>query len=69
MHTVLYALLSGRTASLAKFIRKRSAFFCCDCDVKEMIAYVFFFFNATATTEIYTLSLPDALPISSYFFA
>src|SRR5476649_2695841 len=24
---------------------------------------VFFFFNATATTEIYTLSLPDALPI------
>src|SRR5215467_8952595 len=25
--------------------------------------YVFFFFNATATTEIYTLSLHDALPI------
>src|SRR5947199_9470688 len=25
----------------------------------------FFFFNATATTEIYTLSLHDALPISS----
>src|ERR1041385_9296591 len=25
----------------------------------------FFFFNDTATTEIYTLSLPDALPISS----
>src|SRR5438309_5063743 len=25
---------------------------------------VFFFFNATATTEIYTLSLHDALPIS-----
>src|SRR6516165_12710878 len=24
---------------------------------------VFFFFNDTATTEIYTLSLPDALPI------
>src|SRR5262245_62866069 len=24
----------------------------------------FFFFNATATTEIYTLSLHDALPIS-----
>ena len=23
----------------------------------------FFFFNDTATTEIYTLSLPDALPI------
>src|ERR1041385_9443204 len=25
----------------------------------------FFFFNDTATTEIYTLSLPDPLPISS----
>src|SRR5438094_9872275 len=25
--------------------------------------YSFFFFNATATTEIYTLSLHDALPI------
>src|SRR6266496_4291032 len=30
-------------------------FFCCVC--------VFFFFNDTATTEIYTLSLHDALPI------
>src|SRR2546428_13307919 len=28
------------------------------------IYYVFFFFNDTATTEIYTLSLHDALPIS-----
>src|SRR2546427_9432096 len=28
----------------------------------------FFFFNDTATTEIYTLSLHDALPISSPFF-
>src|SRR5256884_3385504 len=27
-------------------------------------AYSFFFFNDTATTEIYTLSLHDALPIS-----
>src|SRR2546430_3855930 len=27
----------------------------------------FFFFNDTATTEIYTLSLHDALPISSTF--
>src|SRR5438309_4542614 len=27
----------------------------------------FFFFNATATTEIYTLSLHDALPISNQF--
>src|SRR5439155_21231157 len=29
--------------------------------------FIFFFFNHTATTEIYTLSLHDALPI--YFFA
>src|SRR3712207_9144339 len=28
-------------------------------------AFLFFFFNDTATTEIYTLSLHDALPISS----
>src|SRR2546426_11115548 len=27
-------------------------------------AFLFFFFNDTATTEIYTLSLHDALPIS-----
>src|ERR1022692_4308676 len=27
------------------------------------VRYVFFFFNDTATTEIYTLSLHDALPI------
>src|SRR2546422_3080263 len=29
------------------------------------IFFIFFFFNDTATTEIYTLSLHDALPISS----
>src|SRR5688572_32693442 len=28
--------------------------------------YFFFFFNDTATTEIYTLSLHDALPISRH---
>src|ERR1022692_4589872 len=28
----------------------------------------FFFFNDTATTEIYTLSLHDALPIWNHFF-
>src|SRR2546429_807423 len=33
------------------------------CDV------FFFFFNDTATTEIYTLSLHDALPISDYLLA
>src|SRR2546425_12013732 len=29
-----------------------------------LFVYFFFFFNDTATTEIYTLSLHDALPIS-----
>src|SRR5690242_21411605 len=33
--------------------------------INTIDAAVFFFFNATATTEIYTLSLHDALPISS----
>src|SRR5260221_5353814 len=31
--------------------------------IKHMIHIRFFFFNDTATTEIYTLSLHDALPI------
>src|SRR6266581_6571295 len=30
-----------------------------------MLLFVYFFFNDTATTEIYTLSLHDALPISA----
>src|SRR6202021_2527149 len=30
----------------------------------DLFACFFFFFNDTATTEIYTLSLHDALPIS-----
>ena len=33
-----------------------------------MLLFLFFFFNDTATTEIYTLSLPDALPISNEIF-
>src|SRR2546422_8143898 len=31
-----------------------------------LLHFLFFFFNDTATTEIYTLSLHDALPISYY---
>src|SRR3984885_16324137 len=33
-------------------------------EVEPDAFYLFFFFNDTATTEIYTLSLHDALPIS-----
>src|SRR6266498_5917358 len=32
-----------------------------------MVVIFFFFFNDTATTEIYTLSLHDALPIFMFF--
>src|SRR2546427_6315946 len=33
--------------------------------LSPLFYFCFFFFNDTATTEIYTLSLHDALPISS----
>src|SRR5256885_17086522 len=33
--------------------------------IRNNLSYIFFFFNDTATTEIYTLSLHDALPISA----
>src|SRR5436190_15738655 len=33
-----------------------------------LLCFLLFFFNDTATTEIYTLSLHDALPISLSFF-
>src|SRR2546429_3766086 len=32
--------------------------------MRRYLTFFFFFFNDTATTEIYTLSLHDALPIS-----
>src|SRR6266566_10077201 len=32
--------------------------------LSRLFLFTFFFFNDTATTEIYTLSLHDALPIS-----
>src|SRR6266571_1980512 len=34
-----------------------------DVVIKNLGPHLFFFFNDTATTEIYTLSLHDALPI------
>src|SRR2546422_11372064 len=36
-----------------------------DCDERTHYIYFVFFFNDTAPTEIYTLSLHDALPISA----
>src|SRR6202041_646436 len=38
----------------------------CTCGLRngsDRLVFLFFFFNDTATTEIYPLSLPDALPI------
>src|SRR3989441_12922929 len=35
----------------------------------NLMIFSFFFFNDTATTEIYTLSLHDALPISGHIEA
>src|SRR5438874_10301064 len=40
----------------------RSVWMCC---FAYIFLSLFFFFNATAPTEIYTLSLHDALPIST----
>src|SRR2546425_2296998 len=40
-----------------------SCVFFCITSIAQVSALVFFFFNDTATTEIYTLSLHDALPI------
>src|SRR5216683_956283 len=56
----VHAPIHGRAAS--------AALLCCchrDHDRVGRSRFVFFFFNDTATTEIYTLSLHDALPISS----
>src|SRR2546430_5295091 len=38
----------------------------CIADPASLLPFYFFFFNDTATTEIYTLSLHDALPISHW---
>src|SRR2546429_9651162 len=40
-----------------------SCYYCVDF-LYTHVFFLFFFFNDTATTEIYTLSLHDALPIS-----
>src|SRR2546430_9398538 len=35
--------------------------------IRTTLCFIFFFFNDTATTEIYTLSLHDALPIFGWW--
>src|ERR1039457_7236227 len=48
---------AGRAVSAARYAIYESI-------VASILRSFFFFFNDTATTEIYTLSLHDALPIS-----
>src|SRR3712207_9089523 len=38
------------------------------CCKLRLFILIFFFFNDTATTEIYTLSLHDALPIYGFYY-
>ena len=40
---------------------------CCMLADRYVVCCIVFFFNDTATTEIYTLSLHDALPIFDHF--
>src|SRR5215831_9624126 len=51
--------------TLVKFDANANPYGCCACldFLSKYRSFVFFFFNDTATTEIYTLSLHDALPI------
>src|SRR2546422_11437226 len=44
-------------------------FFYCKLPTTRLCRFFFFFFNDTATTEIYTLSLHDALPIFPLVFS
>src|SRR2546421_11596040 len=48
-------------------LRPLFASVCVLLKVRHPLFVFFFFFNDTATTEIYTLSLHDALPISHRF--
>src|ERR1051326_7185048 len=45
-------------------LKRRSEEHTSELQSHSFISYAVFFFNDTATTEIYTLSLHDALPIS-----
>src|SRR5207248_10524800 len=48
----------------SRFLSSSFSFCLFFCFVIRVSFFFLFFFNATATTEIYTLSLHDALPIS-----
>src|ERR1043166_6883094 len=56
-----------RRTRLLKRLRQRSEEHTSELQSRFGISYAVFFFNDTATTEIYSLSLHDALPISGEF--
>src|SRR2546422_6760756 len=60
----LYLLVSHVTAILSCLFRYSLYFLFLSLSSTLFALYFFFFFNDTAPTEIYPLSLPDALPIS-----
>src|ERR1043166_6828533 len=62
---MLVALELLRIGQLAACVEHRSEEHTSELQSRFGISYAVFFFNDTATTEIYTLSLHDALPISS----
>src|ERR1041384_6552150 len=59
---LLYSPISFGICLLAERVEQRGVQ---RCNLERVASWcsVFFFFNDTATTEIYTLSLHDALPI------
>src|ERR1044071_6504745 len=58
-HTMPWPMLSSSTSGMAARSEEHTS----DLQSRVDISYAAFFFNDTATTEIYALSLHDALPI------
>src|SRR5215467_6027813 len=54
---------SGQARAALTGCRPCACFFMSAVPLHRPVRFYFFFFNDTATTEIYTLSLHDALPI------
>src|ERR1051326_7470416 len=58
-------LETGEEIAARTVVTSRSEEHTSELQSHSFISYAVFFFNDTATTEIYTLSLHDALPISA----
>src|SRR2546422_907219 len=67
LHLVCRLLLEKKKKNVRTpvTIEFRLSFSAVTSSILPLSSSFFFFFNDTATTEIYTLSLHDALPISS----